>query len=543
MNMTLISGIFSGEPVIEMPETELTTKLTEENKKLFGEILMEKLQENEDISSLKNTSDKNINENDDDKLSDLFIYLLAGGNFFEKLLKDTETSAPEQVNLEKMVEKTTEDTLNLKIEKTVPGKKEERLLEISILNDIIKSIAPKTDPDNKETKNIIPENKTTMKDRAEKEIFNNLIKSGEIVSNDSIERTLNLKKTITELMNTGFPEKKYRLNPERSFEEVKLQLNFPAETGQNIPEDNKSSIFKILENTREDLLKLLKTAGKLENHINEIKNNFPSMKFPSDFISQSPLLTEAHMLLKDIEDMFHINNKEGTSVLPSPELFNRSRKLLAFLEKAELLFSDKNNSPGEASPGNDTLKGEINKVKKPENILPDKQYMTDNLNNFQEKSAIKEISQKNNNFKSILSSNIDLSEQLLRKVNWKTGEKGSEAVITLEPESLGKLKIQINLQQSGDITAKFFARTEEARDLINQQLQYLREHLEAQGLKPGELSVFLENKGNFSQFKDQKAMDFEGKKYYQANMPLKSKEEFTGLNHKKLSTSRMDYLV
>lgn len=74
------------------------------------------------------------------------------------------------------------------------------------------------------------------------------------------------------------------------------------------------------------------------------------------------------------------------------------------------------------------------------------------------------------------------------QVRWMLGRAEGRAELVLNPSSLGRLEVSINL--SGDqATAQFVASTQAARDALEQALPRLREHLQQAGIQLGQADV------------------------------------------------------
>lgn len=91
----------------------------------------------------------------------------------------------------------------------------------------------------------------------------------------------------------------------------------------------------------------------------------------------------------------------------------------------------------------------------------------------------------------------EIADQILEKVKVVISPAKTSMEITLTPESLGKVSLNI-VSQHGAMTARFTAQTELARQAIESQLVTLRENLEKQGLKVDAIEVTVSDFG-FSQ--------------------------------------------
>lgn len=76
----------------------------------------------------------------------------------------------------------------------------------------------------------------------------------------------------------------------------------------------------------------------------------------------------------------------------------------------------------------------------------------------------------------------EFSPQMVRSAMAMTRSTGGAMTIRLEPESLGSLRIQMNMSQ-GRVAVQFHAETAQARGLLNQHIETLRTAMESHGLK------------------------------------------------------------
>jgi len=134
---------------------------------------------------------------------------------------------------------------------------------------------------------------------------------------------------------------------------------------------------------------------------------------------------------------------------------------------------------------------------------------------------------------------VDLSSQIVKKINWHSTDKNSMATITLEPESLGKMRVEVNLAVTGEVSARFITQNKQAGEILSEQLNQLKQSLSEQGLKLGNFSVSTEDRS--SQGFQQYMPDFNEKKYVAS---IKNdKEDYSIQLNNKITTSQMDYFV
>jgi len=96
--------------------------------------------------------------------------------------------------------------------------------------------------------------------------------------------------------------------------------------------------------------------------------------------------------------------------------------------------------------------------------------------------------------------NIRMENEVVKQVVEKAkvildGDK-SEMVLSLKPESLGKLSLMI-VTENGIVTAKFVAENQQVKQILESNMQLLKENLESQGLNVQSFSVSVrQDSGN-----------------------------------------------
>ncbi|MBQ9120663.1 MAG: flagellar hook-length control protein FliK [Lachnospiraceae bacterium] len=85
-----------------------------------------------------------------------------------------------------------------------------------------------------------------------------------------------------------------------------------------------------------------------------------------------------------------------------------------------------------------------------------------------------------------------IADQILEKIRVTIQPAQTSMEITLNPESLGKVNLNV-VSKEGVMTAQFTAQTEAARLAIESQLSVLRENLQNQGLKVEAIEVTVSN--------------------------------------------------
>jgi len=91
---------------------------------------------------------------------------------------------------------------------------------------------------------------------------------------------------------------------------------------------------------------------------------------------------------------------------------------------------------------------------------------------------------------------IDVIKQVSEKVKVNLFEDKSEMIIKLKPDHLGKVTVEIAVE-NGNITAKFLAESEKVKEILESNMQDLKDHLANQGMAVQNLSVSVgnENRG------------------------------------------------
>ena len=91
-----------------------------------------------------------------------------------------------------------------------------------------------------------------------------------------------------------------------------------------------------------------------------------------------------------------------------------------------------------------------------------------------------------------LQEQIDVLKQITEKVTVNILEDKSEMLIKLKPDNLGKVTMQIAVE-NGNITAKFLAESDRVKEILESSMQELKDHLSKQGMMVQDLSVSVGN--------------------------------------------------
>ena len=109
-------------------------------------------------------------------------------------------------------------------------------------------------------------------------------------------------------------------------------------------------------------------------------------------------------------------------------------------------------------------------------------------------------------FKEVPVSKNEVFSQIIEKAKVVTNAGKSEIVMDLKPESLGKLSLKIVTEQ-GIVSAKFVAENQQVKEIIESNMQLLKDSLEKQGLSVQGFSVSVGQQSNGNSRKSQLKKD------------------------------------
>lgn len=89
--------------------------------------------------------------------------------------------------------------------------------------------------------------------------------------------------------------------------------------------------------------------------------------------------------------------------------------------------------------------------------------------------------------------------ELAARVVLMAGEKWQEAELQLEPQNMGKVRIQLTINQEQQANVQFIVQHAQTKDALDQSLPRLRELLTQHGLQPGQTQVQQQASDNGSQ--------------------------------------------
>lgn len=283
------------------------------------------------------------------------------------------------------------------------------------------------------------------------ELNNSLEKISEGISNNNLKLKdiEKLLKTLEEINLSEGSKEDYKselLDEFKSFLQEKIDSNIQTNSKQDL--DKTVNLVELSNETNKDD-KTIKIDKKTQDNINE-----------EDTISQ--------------DGNKNIASIKGQNESSQMNLFDHKDEELEKFEKEFLKISEKKDNE-------------------------DANINLDNLN-------ISKISQK---IKGVMSTqkqsnNIDSKEildQIVSKSKLSIDKDKSVMEIKLEPESLGKLTLKIAVER-GIVTAKFTAENDKIKDIIENNMDELKNNLLAQGLNVQSLSVSVDSQGDLDRHKN-----------------------------------------
>ncbi|MBP3284346.1 MAG: flagellar hook-length control protein FliK, partial [Clostridia bacterium] len=123
---------------------------------------------------------------------------------------------------------------------------------------------------------------------------------------------------------------------------------------------------------------------------------------------------------------------------------------------------------------------------------------TDNLTDIKTDTENKILSNNGN-----MQETIDIIEQVAEQVDVTVMEDKSEMVIKLKPDHLGKVTMQISVE-NGNVTAKFLAESQRVKEILEANFQDLKDMLNKQGMSVQNLSVSIGNDRQNQEFESRR---------------------------------------
>lgn len=135
-----------------------------------------------------------------------------------------------------------------------------------------------------------------------------------------------------------------------------------------------------------------------------------------------------------------------------------------------------------------------------------------------------------------------ITEQILPKAEILISEERSEMLIQLKPDNLGKLVMKLEVER-GIVIAKFMAESHMVKEILESNMNTLKDALQQKGLDVQELNVFVGEQGNFQQ--QQNFMSFQKRQQGGAIKGIDSSygDEMEGQAVKSLHSTNIDFLA
>lgn len=384
--------------------------------------------------SVNNTSCQDVFKNKDKKFED----------FFSKNLEKEKGIQNKKENIEKVKDDTKKDVKNEgKVEETEDNKEE------------IKEIKEKKGTKDKEKVKKTKEEENEMTDKINGLVEKILDKINNVEVEELKDSDVSLK-DVKEFMEVNILEEVKTLELTEE-ETLKLQEVLEKKLSQNVVEVGPQNVEteKITFNKYDDLEgKLEALRERLENKSSKVENE----DIKSDSIEPELSLEElgSDFVSLSYEEEGSLENKGEKSKDEKVTIKDFTQKKV-FNNKVEQL---------------DVKPGEMNNK-----ILDVK---------------VEDISSAIVNKTVDMQEQIDVIKQISEKIDVNLFEDKSEMIIKLKPDHLGKVTVEIAVE-NGNVTAKFLAESEKVKEILESNMQNLKDHLAKQGMVVQDLSVSVGN--------------------------------------------------
>lgn len=278
------------------------------------------------------------------------------------------------------------------------------------------------------------------------------------------------------------------------------------QSNQDIPNEKTSKEIQLLNN-------LLTNSKKISETSKNLKNGAILRENSEKILQQREQSLE--LTAKMMSDLKASNEKLVTIKNPemnSTKLFTQDKFLN--LENLNSIKPTIQNQSTTLSTIADELKAEITEIKV--SISDDKSSSKNydfNNSSFNNLNAhVTKLSlNKNVSFAKTLHNTQMQEQNVLNQVKdatLKTPVKtGTSSVnIILKPESLGRVNINL-ISNNGVVTAQFTAETRQTADILNKNIEILKQNLTEQGVKIAEISVKVQETYNAENFADNKNLE------------------------------------
>lgn len=380
--------------------------------------------------------------------------------------KYKKTDTNEKVINKKDIKTYTNKDRNIKTEDS--DKKEKNSIE----DDISKDIQKVTDRNLDMKKEIDNESIENLDLKSEKDINQELeniiafLQNANLQNINDYSKINNLKESISKI-NEGISDDSLKLKDIENLLKTLEEINLPEDFKNEILENFKSLLQEKIDlSVSKDAKKGLEQDSNLEvtNRLNKNDNTVKIDKKTKENIS------DENLVLEDV-DKNNVSIK-STNESSDMNLLNHKDEELEKFEK-EFLKIDENNE--------------------------DKNINLDNLNIGKISQKIKGVMPNQKQINNVNSKEI--IDQIVQKSKLAIDKDKSIMEIKLEPESLGKLTLRIAVER-GLVTAKFTAENDKVKEIIESNMNELKNNLLAQGLNVQSLSVSVDSQGDLDRHKN-----------------------------------------
>ena len=125
--------------------------------------------------------------------------------------------------------------------------------------------------------------------------------------------------------------------------------------------------------------------------------------------------------------------------------------------------------------------------------------------------------------------------ELGARVILMAGQKWQEAEIQLEPQGMGKIRVQLSIDQEQQTNVQFMVQHSQAKEALDQSLPRLREILTQHGLQPGQTQVQQQAANNSGQSWNQQMANNSAAEQQTRRESSQSGNAFSGLNNDEIA--------
>lgn len=465
-----------------------------------------------------------------------------------KEIKDTETN--EQVDNQKNVEKTKEDKnqIEAKVDNINEKIKENESSDNQKKAEESEENKNKSELKSENTEETNTQENTTS-DKSDKTI-NLSVLASETVIKDSIVKDKDQAETNNAKTEEN-PDAKTQIiaKAQKALLETVKDMHNSVVSESKTPKEGEAALEELTSDEEKQQINQKTNDKQPENVLQQpVKQDFSSKQ-----IKDSKIISENKTETQLQKPETTINNEEdkAISVAISEKLLNTSGitqveqpkdgKIQSLAEKlAEL--NNKEDSKAvitQLEVKSDSSKMDMGSQNNQQELKSD---ISQTQNLTSENNIQKMDLQKTAQFDKILNSKQSQSiensilNQIKDKISSETTENKSQINIILKPENLGKVNINI-ISQNGTLTAQITAENSQTKDILNKNLETLRQTLTEQGVQVGKMVVQVQESPSSNQ-----NMNSENgfKEFDQANSGLQERNYQSG-NHNKSGESSSAY--